>query len=516
MSLTLTVLSLVAAGFADVRWLRVAQREHYLPGTVTRFAGRWWKAPGVNAMLAALALVNVVLVPSLAAAAVVPAIVVILGPLGLGVRGRTSKLAWTLRLKTLAAIAVTLQLVVVAIAAVLGSALMGAVLVAVLAPIIVDLALILAKPIEERRAAHFVDAATKRLRAVAPTVVGITGSYGKTSTKNFVGHLLQGRRTAVLTPASFNNRAGLSRSINEHLTPGTDVFVAEMGTYGPGEIAELCRLCPPDIAVFTAVGPVHLERFGTEEVIIESKSEIFEPASVAVLNVDDSRLAAVADKLEQAGKTVWRCSTSNVEADVCLRPQSGGDDGADDVERQVTLYLKGAEQGRVSVPDVPIGNVACAVAVALQLDVAVDEIISRLPGLVTPAHRQQVTVTTDGLTVIDDTYNANPAGVRRGLEVLSRAGRAGARRVVATPGMVELGQRQDFENEEFMRAAVAVATDVVIIGRTNRKALRRGATSAAANVVEVDTLPQAVAWVRKHVGSGDAVLYANDLPDHFA
>src|SRR5207249_5358377 len=115
----------------------------------------------------------------------------------------------------------------------------------------------------------------------------VAGSYGKTGTKNAVAHLVAGSMQVVATPRSFNNRAGLARAVNEGLAPGTDVFVGEMGTYGPGEIAELVSWCPPDIAVITAIGPVHLERMRNEDVVLRAKAEILEPASVAVLNVDD-------------------------------------------------------------------------------------------------------------------------------------------------------------------------------------------------------------------------------------
>jgi UDP-N-acetylmuramoyl-tripeptide--D-alanyl-D-alanine ligase len=119
-----------------------------------------------------------------------------------------------------------------------------------------------------------------------------------------------------------------------------------------------------------------------------------------------------------------------------------------------------------------------------------------------------------GVTVIDDTFNANPAGAAAALSLLARHG-AGGRRVVVTPGMVELGGDQDRENEAFARAAAAVATDVLIVQRTNRAPLQRGAAGGAASVMLVDTREDAVAWVREHLGPGDAVLYENDLPDHF-
>ncbi|MEY2468982.1 MAG: UDP-N-acetylmuramoyl-tripeptide--D-alanyl-D-alanine ligase, partial [Actinomycetota bacterium] len=213
-----------------LRWLRVAQREHYLPWSVTRFALRWrW-----------------------------------LG-VGLSLRGRTSKLAWTRRLRVLAAVAAVLFIAFVVLWHLVVPWNVGAFIELVFVPITIDLALWITRPIEDRLAQPFVKRAADKLRSVKPTIVAITGSYGKTSTKVLLAHLVQGTRNVTASPASFNNRAGLARAINEGLAPGTDVFVAEMGTYGKGEIADLCKWCPPAIAVITAIGPVHLERFKTED-----------------------------------------------------------------------------------------------------------------------------------------------------------------------------------------------------------------------------------------------------------
>src|ERR1019366_4571845 len=146
----------------------------------------------------------------------------------------------------------------------------------------------LLRPVEARLSKRFVDEASKRLIAVDPKVVAITGSYGKTSTKGYVAHLLSGRFRVLATPRSFNNQAGLARTVNELLLPGTEVFIAEMGTYGVGEIASMVEWVRPDVSVLTAIGPVHLERFETLETTLRAKSEIAEDAEVVVVNIDDS------------------------------------------------------------------------------------------------------------------------------------------------------------------------------------------------------------------------------------
>jgi UDP-N-acetylmuramoyl-tripeptide--D-alanyl-D-alanine ligase len=507
----LTVGCCVAAWVpSGLRWLRVAQREHYLPGSVSRFAARWWRLTPTNLILAvvALAAAGASLVWPITGVGV--AAVVASGPVGLSLRGRTSPLRWTRRLRVLAVAWVTLEVVVVVIGVAIGLAAPLAVLAAVVVPVAVDLACAVTSPLERRLSEHFVREATERLRRVDPTVVAVTGSYGKTSTKGHIAHLLRPALTVVATPASFNNRAGLARAVNEHLADGTEVFVAEMGTYGPGEIAELCRWCPPDIAVITAIGPVHLERFGSEDRIVDAKSEILERADDVVLAVDDPRLAMLADRAAADGKRVVRCSASDRAADVCVVRGAEG--------TSLSVFVHGSQLvADVAVsPGVQPTNLACAIAVALVLKVDATAIGERLADLPPVDHRLQEVVSEAGVTIVDDTYNANPAGARAALAVTADLN--APRSAVVTPGMVELGPRQFEENRAFAATAAAVATDLVIVGRTNRRALESGAASVGGSGAAVTLVPdrdRAVAWVRNCLGAGDAVLYENDLPDHY-
>jgi UDP-N-acetylmuramoyl-tripeptide--D-alanyl-D-alanine ligase len=489
------VVSLAATAAAGLRWLRVAQREHYLAGSAGRFAWRWWSL-GPNSVLLIAWVLGVGLsttgrpLPALFGAAAVG-----VGPFGLSLRGRTAKLAWTRRLKTLAAVWAMLQLALVAVGLAAGHRLAPvlAALGAGLVPVVVDAACAITAPIERRLAEPWVDKAKARLSQVRPTIVAVTGSYGKTSTKGYIAALATGTKQVVPSPRSFNNRAGLARAVNEVLVPGTEVFVAEMGTYGKGEIAEMCAWCPPDIAVITAIGPVHLERMGSEEVITEAKAEILNGARVAVLNTDNEHLARLAPTLTIP---VRRASAS--DGDVVVR------DGA--------VLVDGERIGEVD-PALPPTNVACAVAVAVELGVPTTAIAERLGRLRPADSRLATTQAASGATILDDTYNSNPAGAALALAALSRLG--GDKRVVVTPGMVELGPRQFEANRAFAAAAAANATHFIVVGHTNRRALLDGARDGVAQVVTVETRDQAVEWVRRNLGAGDTVLYENDLPDHF-
>ncbi|HEX3839392.1 MAG TPA: UDP-N-acetylmuramoyl-tripeptide--D-alanyl-D-alanine ligase [Acidimicrobiales bacterium] len=507
---------------AGLRWLRVAQREHYLAGSGLRFAARWWTITPINRAMAATAVAAGVISVWKPLAGILTAAVVVAGPLGLSWKGRTAPLAWTRRLRTLAGVWAFLEIVVVVIGVVTGLASVLAVVAALAVPLLVDAACVATAPIERRLSEHFIVDAGRRLARVAPIVIGITGSYGKTSTKNHLAHLIAPSMSVVATPASFNNRAGLARAVNEHLTDGTRVFIAEMGTYGPGEIADLCRWCPPTVAVITAIGPVHLERFGTEERILEAKSEIAVAAQDVVIQVDDPRLAALADRMEAEGKHVVRCSASDRGADVSVVRD------ADSSRMTVTVGGDTVAAG-IEVPaGVQPANLACAIGAARSVGVETSSIVAALADLPPVGHRLQAVSSPSGFAILDDTYNSNPSGARAALVALrTLAGPDGGNRsaavgggtaTVVTPGMVELGSRQRQENFAFGAEIAGAADNLVVVGRTNRRALLAGAASnreAGVAVTWVADRPQAVAWVRDHLGPGDTVLYENDLPDHY-
>ena len=336
-------------------------------------------------------------------------------------------------------------------------------------------------------------------------MIGITGSFGKTSTKNYAAHLIAGARTVVASPASFNNTAGLARTVNEHLVPGTEVLVAEMGTYGPGEIAEMCGWMRPAVAAITAIGPVHLERMGSEEAIAAAKAEIFATADVCVLNVGNPWLVPMVDGLVAAGKRVVRCSDGSVDADVVAARHDAGLD----------VTAGGEVVARVGPTGAVPSNVAVAVALALEVGVPRDVVARRLGDLPEVGNRRSVTTGSTGATFIDDTYNSNPAGAAAALATLGQHAGGAKRVAVVTPGMVELGPRQAEENERFAADAAALATDLVVIGATNRRALLEGARRGKARVVLVDDRAGATAWVKENTGPDDVVLFENDLPDHF-
>jgi len=514
------VIASVVAGavIGGLRWLRVAQREHYVPGRVTVIALLWLRRSRADLVLLLLGAVlgagatvlAVVADPAFALLAVPAAAVAALVPLGLSVRGRTSKLAWTPRLRRLAlAWGALLAVSGVVLALVYPSTGIVALLVSVYPlPLSLDAVARVMDRVERRLSKPFVTKAQRRLARVRPQVIAVTGSYGKTSTKGYIAHALSGSRSVVASPASFNNRLGLSRAVNDHLVDGTEVFVAEMGTFGPGEIRELCELFPPDVAVITTIGEAHLERMRTRENILAAKAEITERARVAVLPVDEPLLAGLADSLVASGRQVVTCSVepgspAAARADVVVDLAAGA----------ATVRTPEGEE-RLELESVPHAvNVAVAIGVALALDVPPSSL--RLRGLPRAAHRAEV-YAGEGVAVVDDTYNANPVGALAALqEAADLATQRGGPLVVVTPGIVELGPVQDERNAAFAEAVVRAGGRLVVVGRTNRAALLAGAARAGAAADVADRREPAVTLATSVAGEKGVVLYENDLPDHY-
>jgi UDP-N-acetylmuramoyl-tripeptide--D-alanyl-D-alanine ligase len=496
------ILVLGAAGGSGPRVLRLAQREHYLAGSVTRFWLRWLRRPP-NPLWAGATVAATVGGIFVWPLLLVAALLLVVGPVGLGWRGRTKSLVWTRRLRTLAAVAALATVVIGGTVALLAGPAVGAAVVALGAPALVDLACVLTAPLERRLAEQHVHRAAQKLAQLSPTVVGITGSYGKTSTKQHLRDLLAGSTAVVASPASFNNRAGLARTVNDHLEMGTEVLVAEMGTYGPGEIRELVAWTHPRVAVICAIGPVHLERMGSIDTIVRAKREITEGAEVVVLNVDAPELDALAGELAPS-VTVIRCGRAHPDLDVRVQQHDGA----------LVATIRGETFTRPADPGVRDTNVACAIGAALAVGLEPAAIGRALDRLQPAEHRNAVTRAPGGFTIIDDTFSANPAGSHDALAALAATPATG-RRVVVTPGMVELGRSQREENTDLARRAGGVADVLVIVGWTNRAALRAGARDTGVEVVEVAHRDDAVAWVRRELREGDAVLYENDLPDHY-
>lgn len=507
---TLSVAAGVAAAI-NLKWVRVAQRVHYLPGEVSRIERLWFdrRPQGVPWMLGAIALCVLSVWGStgtglwwVAGVVVAAPLLLLPTPWGMPFRGTTSPLAWTNRAQRFYATLLVLQALLGAGSVwVLGPA--GVLVPLVLAGTLSDAVLQLLWWVEKRLNRRFVTDARRKLKRVKPTVVAITGSYGKTSTKGYVAHLVGNTHSTMASPASFNNLMGLSRTINEHLTLGTGVFVAEMGMNQEGRIRELSALFRPDIAAITVIGEAHMERLGSKEAIFRAKAEITENAQTVVLPVDQPELVSLVEKCRRENKTVITVSGVGKKADISVDPDLG-----------LVRYGPDATPQPMDVPPFGHGvNLAVALGIAWALEVPEASALEALGSVPVAAHRAEVTRRDDGVSIVDDTYNSNPVGAAHAVEQAAALARErGGPLVVVTPGMVELGPVQFLRNKELAQRVAEKSGHLMVVGVTNRKALLAG---SGRNVEVFPTRSDAVEAALRVAGDKGVILYENDLPDHY-
>jgi UDP-N-acetylmuramoyl-tripeptide--D-alanyl-D-alanine ligase len=370
-------------------------------------------------------------------------------------------------------------------------------------------------PVQRRINARFEDAARARLTAVAPEVIGITGSYGKTTTKVCVGAVLSQAMDTLITPASFNSQLGVIRTINEHLQDRHRAFVVEMGMYRAGDIAQLCDLVHPRIGVLTAIGPMHLERMGTIEAIAQAKGELaraLPPDGRLIANADDPRVVKIA--AESDVETVLYGLDS---PDAQVRAE------AIEIAEGQTRFTLVIGDERVAARAGLLGrhnvsNLLAAAAVGHALGLSAAQIARGLARVSPPEHRlQPIPNPGAGIVVIDDAYNANPAGAAAALEVLRE--HPARRRILVTPGMVELGDEEAALNERFGRQAARVCDHVILVGPARTLPIRAGLLAEgfdAQQITVVVDIAAATEALRGLTRAGDVILFENDLPDMYA
>jgi UDP-N-acetylmuramoyl-tripeptide--D-alanyl-D-alanine ligase len=343
------------------------------------------------------------------------------------------------------------------------------------------------------------------------TIVGVTGSSGKTSTKDLLAAVLTPLGEVVAPPGSFNNELGHPWTVLR-ATTDTDYLILELSARHPGNIAALAAIAPPSIAVVLNVGTAHLGEFGSREAIAATKAELPQavPASgVVILNADDPVVAAMAEVTAARVVRVARSSAADVWA---------GDVVLDELARpRFTLHAGGAKT-HVALAvhgDHQVSNALCAAAVALECGAGLDQVAAALAAAgPVSRHRMQVRTRDDGVTVVNDAYNANPDSMRAGLKALAWMAAAGGqeRRSWAVLGeMAELGDDAIAEHDSIGRLAVRLDVSRLVVVGTGRSlsAMHHGAVmegSWGSEAVIVDDADAALTLLRAELRDGDVVL----------
>lgn len=382
-----------------------------------------------------------------------------------------------------------------------------------LLPLAVALAALLALPLEKLIFhLYFRDAEKKLLANDRMIRIGITGSYGKTSTKFILAEILSQKYNVLATPASFNTPMGVTRIIRERLTPSHQVFIGEMGARHVGEIRELCRLVHPTIGILTAVGPQHLDTFKTLERIEKTKYELIDALpqdGLAVFMNDGDIVERLYEKTEKPkllaareGADAW-AENVRVSPEGCRFTLRFGDGEAIECD---TLLL-----GEHNVK-----NILAASLVARHLGLTPAQIARGIRSLKPVEHRLQLIRTPSGIGVIDDAFNTNPRSSREALKVLASFP---GKRVIVTPGMVELGEKEVEYNRDFGRCMAGCVDAAVLVGKKHTRPIREGLLEkgfAENQIYTVGSLDEAITAVNGLVKPGDTVMYENDLPDHYS
>ena len=368
-------------------------------------------------------------------------------------------------------------------------------------------------PIEKAINRHYYNDAKRIIESnKGLIVIGVTGSFGKTSTKNYLAGVLAEKYNVLVTPGNFNTLLGVIRTIREHLRPYHQVFIVEMGAKQKNDIKEICDLVHPTIGIVTAVGEMHLETFKTIENIQDTKFELINslPASgLGVIN-NDSPCISSYNGITSPCKLIRYA----VEAD--------GDYKATNVRygaNGVSFTLNGDEQFSSRLLGVGnLLNILAATAVADHLGVPVNKQKNAIARLQPVEHRLSMKV-SNGITVLDDAYNSNPQGARMALGVLKGfAVGDGNKRIVITPGFVEMGTRQAAANRELGRTIARSCDYAIVVNATNREAILGGIQEGGMSEERyflADSLNHAHAHLALILKAGDVVLYENDLPDNF-
>lgn len=344
-------------------------------------------------------------------------------------------------------------------------------------------------------------------------IVGITGSYGKTSTKHYLHRILSEKYDVLMTPGSYNTTLGVIRTIREYLKPYNQVFIVEMGAKQKGDIKEICDLVHPSMGIVTAVGEQHLESFKSIENVQSTKFELVDalPADgLAVVNDDFEYVAnRVVNNVECQRYAVNATENASYTAKDIVYDETGTSFTVVGNGRELSLHTR-------LVGECNISNLIAAVIIALRLDVPEEKIRYAVEKIEQVEHRLNLKRTAGGVTIIDDAFNSNPTGSHMAMDVLARFNRG--QRIVITPGMIELGEKQYELNESLGRKIAQCADVAIIVGEYNREALLAGVVEGGMSkeqIKPVASFKEAQQVLATIVKAGDTVLYENDLPDTF-
>ena len=369
------------------------------------------------------------------------------------------------------------------------------------------------KPVEKCVYLYYKIKAINKLKQLDIPVVGITGSYGKTSTKNIINEILNIKFNSYATPKSFNTPYGLMNAINNYLDKFNDIFIAEMGAFKIGEIKQNCNLVHPKYGIITNIGDAHLDTFGSKENIMKGKFELVESLpsdGLAILNKDDEY--QVKYNIKNNVNVKWY-GIDNEDVDVRAINIKLTDKGTsfecmfkgDENKYKFHTKLLGTHN---------IYNILSGILLGRELGLSIDELQRGVSSVKTIEHRLELKKYGE-INIIDDAYNSNPVGSKRALEVLNMME---GTKIIVTPGMIELGDKQYDLNYKFGEYISEVCDYVILIGETQTKPIQDGLLNKKfdkSKTFILNDVRDAFPLMNKLKNGNTYVLLENDLPDLF-
>lgn len=384
-----------------------------------------------------------------------------------------------------------------------------------LLPVTMLLANLLNRPLELAINKHYINDAKRILAGCKNlTVIGITGSFGKTSVKYFLDTLLSVKFNVLKTPGNFNTPLGVVKTIRGSLRATHDIFLCEMGAKNVGDIKEICDIVHPKHGIITSVGPMHLESFKTLDNVKKTKFELADAlpdgSGMLFLNVDDENVITHATEMNYNWIAYGIDNKSGYSVSDLRISEKGSEFKVTAPDGTVCDY-RTKLIGRHNVL-----NVAGAIAVASKMGISLEELRPAVRKLESVPHRLEL-INKGAYTVIDDAYNSNPSGTKAALEALSMTD---GYRILVTPGMIELGEMESQLNREFGENAASVCDFVALVGKKQTEAIYEGLVNAGFDKEKIyvaDSLNDAMANVYGLTTDGKRkiILLENDLPDNY-
>lgn len=381
-------------------------------------------------------------------------------------------------------------------------------------PIFVFLAYFINYPIEKIISNSYLKKAKRKLNSLSNIkVIGITGSYAKTTVKNILYLILSEKYKVCATPSSYNTPLGLSKTILSKLNETDEIFLAEMGAKQPRDILELCNMVSPQIGIITGIGNQHLLTFGSLENIKKTKAEIADYVckndGKLFINIDSD----FAEEISENYKTASLVSLEKNVGKLLIENLKVGRDGSefDLVINDKKVKCKTALLGKHNV-----SNILLASNVAYEMGLSLEEISAGISKLLPTSHRLEIVKANLPYTIIDNAYNSSVEGSKASLDVLESFS---GNKIVITPGLVELGTEQFNSNFEFGKNMAGVCDYVIIDSAINYDAISSGLIFGGFDenkIIQAGSLNQSVELLSKIVKDGDVVLFENDLPDNYS